>query len=85
MNNYFYKIKSKYRYLTVFEKIISLNVLVYFIGFFFKHIILEYFQLNSSLSSLIFNPWTIFTYSFIHINIIDLIINMLILYYVSNS
>jgi membrane associated rhomboid family serine protease len=85
MNKYFDKIKSKYRYLTVFEKIISLNILVYIFTFFLKDIILDYFQLSSSVSFLLLNPWTILTYSFIHINIIDLIINMLILYYVSNS
>ena len=85
MNKYFDKIKSKYRYLTVFEKIISLNILVYVFTFFLKDIILDYFQLSSSVSFLLLNPWTILTYSFIHINIIDLIINMLILYYVSNS
>jgi len=76
-------IKLKYQSFSIFEKIILYNVLIFLCSFFFKSYLLDFFQLNSNFQSLILNPWTLVTYSFVHIGFLDIIFNMLILFYVS--
>ena len=77
------EIKLKYQSFSIFEKIILYNVLIFLLSFFFKSFLLDFFQLNSNFQSLILNPWTLVTYSFIHIDFLDIVFNMLILFYVS--
>jgi membrane associated rhomboid family serine protease len=77
------EIKLKYQSFSIFEKIILYNVLIFLSSFFFKSFLLDFFQLNSNFQSLILNPWTLLTYSFIHIGFLDIVFNMLILFYVS--
>ena len=76
-------IKLKYQSFSIFEKIILYNVLIFLSSFFFKSYLLDFFQLNSNFQILILNPWTLVTYSFVHIDFLDIIFNMLILFYVS--
>ena len=78
-------IKLKYQSFSIFEKIILYNVLIFLSSFFFKSYLLDFFQLNSNFQTLIINPWTLVTYSFIHIGFLDIVFNMLILFYVSRS
>jgi membrane associated rhomboid family serine protease len=77
------EIKLKYQSFSIFEKIILFNVLIFLSSFFFKSFLLDFFQLNSNFQTLILNPWTLLTYSFIHIGFLDIVFNMLILFYVS--
>ncbi|MDC0497332.1 rhomboid family intramembrane serine protease, partial [Flavobacteriaceae bacterium] len=76
-------IKIKYQSFSIFEKIILYNVLIFLLSFFFKSFLLDFFQLNSDFQRVILSPWTLVTYSFVHIGFLDIIFNMLILFYVS--
>jgi len=46
-----------------------------------EHFILEYFALPASLELLIYRPWTIFTYMFLHTSFWHILFNMLWLYW----
>ena len=76
-------LKIKYKSFSIFEKIIFFNSTIFLLSLAFKSFILDFFQLNSNIENLLLNPWTLVTYSFVHISIWDLFFNMLILFYVS--
>ena len=67
------EIKLKYQSFSIFEKIILFNVLIFLSSFFLKSFLLDFFQLNSNFQSLILNPWTLLTYSFIHIGFLVIV------------
>ncbi|NNC51184.1 MAG: rhomboid family intramembrane serine protease [Flaviramulus sp.] len=73
-------IKEKLSNLNVLEKIIAINVVIFFIGLLFKSI-LDWFELPSDLSNFITKPWTIITYAFLHYDFWHLLFNMLWLYF----
>ena len=77
-------LKIKYKSFSIFEKIIFFNSTIFLLSLAFKSFILDFFQLNSNIENLLLNPWTLVTYSFVHISIWDLFFNMLILFYVSS-
>ena len=84
-------LKIKYKSFSIFDKIIFYNALIFLLTLIFKSTILDFFQLNSNIAidgdpfTAAFKPWTLITYSFIHISIWDLFFNMLVLFYVSNA
>jgi len=87
-----YDIKDKLKRLTVFEKIIALNIVVYVIGWLVfqtqgidRDNSLKWLSLPKDFSEFIFKIWSIFTYGFAHVDLWHLFINMLILYFVGRS
>lgn len=83
-------IKQKLTHLNVLEKIIVINVLIFFIGFIVQaltstlpyHSSLGWFELPSQFSELILKPWSIISYAFVHYDFIHLLFNMLWLYFI---
>ncbi|WP_040251119.1 rhomboid family intramembrane serine protease [Psychroserpens mesophilus] len=87
-----YDIKDKLKRLNVFEKIIAVNIVVFFLGFLIKAInniprehSLKWLELPKDISDFILKPWTIITYGFTHYDVIHLLFNLVILYFVSRS
>ncbi|MCB0382037.1 MAG: rhomboid family intramembrane serine protease [Psychroserpens sp.] len=87
-----YDIKDKLKRLNVFEKIIALNIAVFFLVWLLKAInntrdenVLAWLELPKQFSDFILKPWTIITYGFTHYDFIHLLFNMVVLYFVSRS
>lgn len=86
-------IKDKLRNLSVFEKIIGLNVLVYFLGWILRLArklprgtsTLDWLELPRDLFDFIMAPWSIITYGFTHYRFYHLLFNMLVLYFVART
>ena len=76
-------VKYKLARLHVLEKIIVLNVLIFFIGFVLKPYF-TWFELPSNFSDFIVKPWSIITYAFLHYDFLHILFNMLWLYVVGN-
>lgn len=72
-------IKYKLARLNVLEKIIVLNILIFFVGIILKSN-LGWLELPSDFSDFILEPWTIITYSFVHYDFMHILFNMLWLY-----
>ncbi|TXE16425.1 rhomboid family intramembrane serine protease [Psychroserpens burtonensis] len=89
LNNDF---KDKLKNLNVFEKIMAVNVLVFFIGWLLQMILkiprfytLSWLELPKGFLDFIVTPWSIFTYGFTHYDFFHLLFNMVVLYFVSRS
>ncbi|MFD2914275.1 rhomboid family protein [Psychroserpens luteus] len=87
-----FDIKDKLKNLNVFEKIMAVNVLVFFIGWLIQVIrkiprtyTLSWLELPKELSDFIFKPWSLFTYGFTHYDFFHLLFNMVVLYFVSRT
>lgn len=86
---------SKYRFerFSIAEKIIVLNIVFFIIPFFIQTLLYlfklpsstfsSWFHLLPSFSEVLFRPWTLFTYSFLHASFSHILWNMLLLYYAS--
>lgn len=85
------RIKNLYRGFNVAEKLIFINIVIFFIVslinaiyFSFTGIHLQFFFEYFTLPNgweLLYKPWTLVTYAFMHIDFMHLIFNCLILYY----
>ena len=92
MSNY-NKLLDKYLQLSIAEKIISFNIILYvlplvvFVFFYLFKIpkinFYYYFELLPNISDLLFRPWSLITYGFIHASIGHLFWNMILFYYFS--
>ena len=88
------QIQYKIRQLNVAEKIILINIICFVLPLFFRTLLflfnipsdhfLGLFELSSSFKDLIFKPWTIFTYGFLHSGFFHLFWNMYLLYFSSS-
>ena len=85
-------IQDKLRRLTAFDKIIVINVAVFFVGWLIAVISdvprtssLSWLELPKEFSSVILKPWSIITYGFTHIEFWHLLMNMFVLYFVGRS
>ena len=75
------------------EKLILINVICFVLPLFLKtlfylfnipsNVMIGWFELSAEWSDLLFKPWTIFTYSFMHSGFFHLFWNMYLLYFVS--
>lgn len=78
----------------VVEKIIILNILIFIFTYLFNtlsflfntdaNLIVEWFSLKPSFELLLYRPWTIITYGFLHIGFFHILFNLMILYYFGN-
>lgn len=80
-------IQSKLRNLNVFEKLIAINVLVFFVGLIIKLLLdtsssLTWLELPSGLYDFVLKPWSILTYAFAHYDLWHILFNMLWLYFI---
>ena len=70
------QLQFRIQQLNIAEKIILINVICFVLPLFFKTILYLFnipsnyfiglFELSSSFKDLIFKPWTVFTYGFLH-------------------
>jgi membrane associated rhomboid family serine protease len=81
-------LKYKYAMLSVSEKLIVINVVVFivhglliFLSGIPDYTIIQWFQLPKSLSEFIIQPWSIITYSFFHGGFFHILFNMMVLYF----
>ena len=79
---------AKYKNFNVAEKLIAINLVVFLffslITFLFNTTALyDWFVLPKNLFEVIVKPWSVFTYSFLHLGFLHLVFNMVTLYYVS--
>ena len=75
------------------EKLILINVICFVLPLFLKtlfylfnipsNVLIGWFELSAEWSDLLFKPWTIFTYSFMHSGFFHLFWNMYLLYFAS--
>ena len=88
------RIQYRIRQLNVAEKIILINIICFVLPLFIRTLLflfnipsdhfLGLFELSSSFKDLIFKPWTVFTYGFLHSGFFHLFWNMYLLYFSSS-
>ena len=86
-------LKYRFEQFSIAEKIIVLNIVFFIIPFFIQTLLYLFklpssafssrFHLLPSFSEVLFRPWTLFTYSFLHASFSHILWNMLLLYYAS--
>jgi membrane associated rhomboid family serine protease len=81
------EIKQSYKRGGVLVKLIYINIIIFLVLFplvrfvpFFYDKFLIYFMVPADLKTLIFRPWTVFTYMFLHFNFLHILFNMIWLY-----
>lgn len=86
------KLRYKYNTASVLEKFIAANILMFIltfafntIGFLFgsngSNLLIKWLVFPKDLADLIFKPWAIITYAFLHSGIFHILSNMIILYF----
>jgi len=85
------QLKYRFEQFSIAEKIIVINVFCFVISmlintllFLFngpQNALLGWFELDADISNLLYRPWTLFTYGFLHTGFFHLFWNMLLLYY----
>ncbi len=84
-------LKTKFRTITIIEKLIVINVVI-FISFYLvktftflfgatNDSLMDWFVFPKEVNEFVFKPWTIITYAFLHSGIWHLASNMIILYF----
>lgn len=83
------EIKEQYKKGDVAQKLIFINILVFILSAFFFNFVSNQFQypnwiaFSSDYKEVIYFPWTLITYGFLHSEPIHLIFNLIFLYYIS--
>ena len=83
------KLKYKFKTGNIATKLIFINVAVYLLTIIFKlftkiNYVHLYFGLSSQKADFWYKPWSLFTYMFLHDNILHLLFNMIMLYVVAD-
>ena len=83
------KLKYKYTSGNIATKLIFINVAIYLLTIIFKlftkiNYVHLYFGLSSQKADFWYKPWSLFTYMFLHDNILHLLFNMIMLYVVAD-
>jgi len=81
------ELKEKYKKFNIVEKLIAINVIVFFsvslLSFVFKTTFFtQWFALDNTFSEILYKPWSILSYAFLHYGLGHLFFNMLMLYYI---
>ena len=83
------EIKQQYKTGDVSQKLIFINILVFIVSALCFSFVLNQFQypswlaLSSNYKDVLWFPWTLFTYGFLHSEPIHLLFNLIFLYYIS--
>src|SRR5690606_30239132 len=80
-------IQNKLQNLNVFEKIIGVNLIIFFVGLFIRVVFntnssLRWIELPSDFMDAILQPWGIISYGFTHYDFWHILFNMLWLYFI---
>ncbi|MDN3644266.1 rhomboid family intramembrane serine protease [Lutimonas halocynthiae] len=92
--NWFSNIYQNYLQRSIVEKIIILNVVIFVMTYLFNtlsflfnvdgNFIMTWFSLKPDFELLLYRPWTIITYGFLHAGFFHILFNMMVLYYFGN-
>jgi len=92
--NWFTKLYYNYQQRNIVERIIILNVGIFVLTYLFNtlsflfnvegNFIMTWFSLKPDFDLLLYRPWTIITYGFLHAGFFHILFNMMILYYFGN-
>ncbi len=92
--SFIHNIQTKYKYATIVERFIYINVAIFALvfvfntlGFLFKsntNLLISWFVLPATFSEFITKPWTLITYGFLHISFLHILLNLIALYYIGN-
>lgn len=66
------------------EKIIYLNILVFFINLLFQNVLFNWLALSTNTSNLVLKPWTAVSYAFLHKDLFHILSNLIVLFYIGN-
>lgn len=78
------EIKNIYNKANIVEKIIYLNVILFFFTALFTNFMIEWFTLPANYKNVFTKPWSILSYAFIHQRFLHVLSNLIILYYIGN-
>lgn len=94
MNNWLEDIKNKYRTSNIAEKLIFINIFVFVFTFvlnsfssLFKtsgNFVIDWFALSPYFNELLYKPWSLISYGFIHSGFFHILFNLIFLYYIGN-
>ncbi len=92
--NWFTNIYQKYLSRSIVEKIIVINIILFVLTYLFntfsflfkvdENLIIEWFSLQPEFDILLYKPWTIVSYGFLHIGFFHILFNLLVLFYFGN-
>lgn len=92
--NWFNNIYQKYLSRSVVEKIIVINIILFVLTYLFntlsflfkvdENLIIGWFSLQPEFDILLYKPWTIISYGFLHIGFFHILFNLLVLFYFGN-
>ncbi len=77
-------ISSHIKQANVVEKFIYMNIVVFIIINLFSKYLYGMLALPSDVHAFMYKPWTLITYSFVHLRFFHIFSNVLILYYIGN-
>ena len=86
-------VKSRYKKGNIVEKLIYINIALFFSSYIFQlfqgspnqlNWLVEWFSLDDDVSSLLKKPWSIISYGFLHADFLHILMNLLVLYYIGN-
>ena len=90
MTSFTQDIKNKLNNLNILEKVIVINVIVFLFANTFGLIYatktgqgLGWFELPSNLYKVLYKPWSILTYAFVHYGVMHILFNMFLLYVIA--
>jgi len=77
-------IKHAYYKANIAEKLIYIFVAIYIVSLFASGFLSQWFSLPSNFQLYTKQPWTLFSYGFLHANFPHILFNMIFLYYIGN-
>ncbi|WP_343330060.1 rhomboid family intramembrane serine protease [Polaribacter staleyi] len=87
-------IKLRYKNGNIVEKLIYVNIAVFIFTLLISvfqdlykgqiNWVVEWFSLDDNFSSLLYKPWTLITYGFLHADFLHILLNLVTLYFIGN-
>jgi len=77
-------IKEAYNKANIVEKIIYINVFLFFVTFLLTDFVLNWFSLPAGFDDFLYKPWALISYVFFHQGFFHVLSNLLVLYYLGN-
>ena len=86
-------LKARYHNGNIVEKLIYINIAVFFLTFIFQLFqnstnqiswLVEWFSLDDDFSSMLKKPWSIISYGFLHADFIHILMNLMVLHFIGN-
>jgi membrane associated rhomboid family serine protease len=92
--NWFSNLYQNYLSRSIVEKLIVINIFLFVLTYLFntlsflfgidQNLIVDWFSLQPDFGVLLYRPWTILSYGFLHIGFFHILFNLLFLYYFGN-